>query len=104
MAAVSMALAAMMSLYSRLETGEGQYVDVSMVESFIGLVGHVVLDYTINGRLQESLGNRDYVAVQGCYRCAGDDQWIIVTVTTDEEWAALARCSARPRARAIHGS
>jgi crotonobetainyl-CoA:carnitine CoA-transferase CaiB-like acyl-CoA transferase len=35
------------------------------------------------------LGNRsDRWAPQGAYRCAGDDQWIVVAVVTDDEWRA----------------
>ena len=36
------------------------------------------------------LGNRSPTGgrPQGAYRCAGDDQWIVVSVVTDDEWRA----------------
>ena len=83
------ALAALMALYARTESGLGQYVDVAMVESFVGLLGHHVLDFTVNGHVPTSMGNRDYSALQGCYRCRGDDRWVVITVCTDEQWVAL---------------
>ncbi|MHB8328091.1 MAG: CaiB/BaiF CoA transferase family protein [Acidimicrobiales bacterium] len=86
---VGIALGALMALQSRLRTGQGQFVDVSMVECFIGLLGHTVLDYTVNGHLQQSMGNRDFSALQGCYRCAGDDRWIVLTICDNADWAAL---------------
>ena len=47
-------------LYARRHTGRGQYVDISITENFLGLIGAAVLDYTTTGRIQPPLGNRDY--------------------------------------------
>src|ERR1700722_18302851 len=49
---VGIAMGALLALQSRLDTGVGQYVDVSMVEAFIGLLGPTVLDFTLNGHVQ----------------------------------------------------
>ena len=35
-------------------------------------------------------------AVQNLYRCSGDDDWIAVTVGTDEQWLALVDVLGRP--------
>jgi crotonobetainyl-CoA:carnitine CoA-transferase CaiB-like acyl-CoA transferase len=91
--ALSMALAAQMALYARERTGRGQYIDLSMVENFVGLIGHHVLDYTFNGRVPESIGNRDYAAIQGCYRCAGDDRWLVLTLPDDRAWRGFCRAA-----------
>lgn len=85
----AIALAAMLALRQRRGDGGGQYVDVSMVENFIGLLGHVILDQTMNGRSEGSLGNRDADAVQGCYRCRGEDRWLVLTVADDAAWDGL---------------
>jgi crotonobetainyl-CoA:carnitine CoA-transferase CaiB-like acyl-CoA transferase len=69
--ALGMALAAQMALYARRRSGRGQYIDLSMVENFVGLIGPHVLDFTVNGRVPKSTGNRHYSAVQGCYPCMG---------------------------------
>ena len=89
--AVAIAMAGLMALHERERTGEGHHVDLSMVESFIGLLGSFVLDFSLTGHLQESLGNRDFTALQGCYRCAGDDRWMVLTVYSDENWVGLCR-------------
>lgn len=35
-------------------------------------------------------GNREtYAAPSGCFRCADEDDWCAITVTTDEQWKAL---------------
>jgi crotonobetainyl-CoA:carnitine CoA-transferase CaiB-like acyl-CoA transferase len=67
-----------------------------MVESFLALVGSAVLDHTVNGAVPSSLGNRDHQAVQGCYPCAGDDRWVVLTVYDDEAWAGLCGALDRP--------
>src|SRR5438552_2369857 len=94
--ALAIALAALMGLYARRRTGRGQYVDISMVENFLGLIGPIVLDYTANGHVQRSLGNRDYSAVQGCYPCAGDDRWLVLTIRDDRDWAGFLRATGWP--------
>jgi crotonobetainyl-CoA:carnitine CoA-transferase CaiB-like acyl-CoA transferase len=84
-------------LVYRARTGKGQFIDMSHLESLICLVGDAVLDYTVNGRVGERIGNRDPVhAPQGVYRCRGDDEWISVTVTSDAEWQALCGVIGRP--------
>jgi crotonobetainyl-CoA:carnitine CoA-transferase CaiB-like acyl-CoA transferase len=36
------------------------------------------------------MGNRSrWCAPQGCYRCAGEDNWLVITVRDDAEWTAL---------------
>ena len=44
--ALAIALAAQAGLYARRHTGRGQYVDISITENFLGLIGAAVLDYT----------------------------------------------------------
>jgi crotonobetainyl-CoA:carnitine CoA-transferase CaiB-like acyl-CoA transferase len=94
--ALAIALAAQMGLYARQRTGRGQRIDLSMVENFVGLIGHVILDYTFNKRIQQSLGNRDYFAVQGCYPCAGDDRWLVLTIADDEAWSRFKTALGEP--------
>ena len=90
-------LAILMALYHRERTGQGQYIDQSMAEAFMQLVPNVFLDFTLNGREPQFMGNRDPVrAPQGVYRCRGWDAWVAISVTSDPEWRAL--CSVIGRA------
>jgi crotonobetainyl-CoA:carnitine CoA-transferase CaiB-like acyl-CoA transferase len=92
----SAAIGCMMALIRRRRTGRGELVDVSMVESFLNDIGHIVMDYTMNGHVQESLGNRDRDAVQGVYRCKGDDRWVAITIATDEQWRGFVDATGNP--------
>ena len=55
----------------------------------------MIMDYTINGRVASTLGNRDYKLVQGAYRCAGNDEWIAITIGKIEEWQTLCKLMGR---------
>lgn len=80
----------MAALRHRALTGEGQWIDVGMYQANVSFLGEAILDYAANGRLGGRIGNRDHTgAVQGCYRCRGDERWLAVTARTDDEWRAL---------------
>jgi len=100
-AGLNAALAVMMALYQRLNTGKGQFIDLGQAETSLCHLGQAVMDYTMNQRITEKSGNRDYHgALQGCYRCrdvsgkwAVDveyvDSWVNITITNDQEWAGF---------------
>ena len=78
------------ALHRRWEQGEGQYMDLSMAEATTMLLPEAILNYSMNGRDQERLGNRHpSYAPHGNYPCQGDDQWIGITAASDQEWEAL---------------
>jgi crotonobetainyl-CoA:carnitine CoA-transferase CaiB-like acyl-CoA transferase len=80
------------ALRQRRRTGEGTHIDLSQRENVVSLLGAQVLDYSMNGRVTERMGNRDpHMAPHGCYRCDGEDEWVTLAVRNDEEWACLAR-------------
>ncbi|MEW6297140.1 MAG: CoA transferase [Thermodesulfobacteriota bacterium] len=88
------ALTMLCAIYYKKRTGKGQYIDCSQVEPGIYMTGTAILDYLVNGRHSQRTGNRSpYVpaAPHGAYRCAGNDRWIALAVTTEEEWRALVR-------------
>jgi crotonobetainyl-CoA:carnitine CoA-transferase CaiB-like acyl-CoA transferase len=89
--------AIMAALEHRRATGEGQYIDLSQAEATMQLLAPAILDYTVNGRVMERLGNADPAhAPHGVYPAVGDDQWIAITVTADEQWVALCDELRRP--------
>lgn len=91
------AFAALTALHYRQRTGKGQFVDVAQVETIIPQLGEFVMDYVMNGRQGESMGNRDPRAAPcGLYPCRGKDRWVAITVFTDEEWQGLVRAMGRP--------
>ncbi|TAK74898.1 MAG: CoA transferase [Dehalococcoidia bacterium] len=81
----------------RQTTGRGTYVDLSQREATTSIIGEAIMDYTMNGRAMGPIGNRDRVfAPQGIYPCTGDDMWIVISVRSDAEWAALANVIGQP--------
>ncbi len=90
-------LALLGALGYRQRTGEGQYIDVSQVETMASLLGDAILDYTVNGRPTQPVGNSSTKAApHGVYRCQGDDRWCAIAVFTDEEWQGFGRASGNP--------
>ena len=89
--------AVLAALHYRRRTGKGQYIDLSEQEAAIPLVGGALMDSAMNGRLQERIGNRSpWAAPQGCYRCRGDDDWLVISIENDDEWAAFCEAAGHP--------
>jgi len=95
-AGLTAALSTMAALRHRNRTGEGQYIELSMLEGELQLVAPALLDVTMNGRVPSRIGNRHaWHAPQGVYRCAGEDEWIAIGCATDDQWRALASAIGR---------
>jgi crotonobetainyl-CoA:carnitine CoA-transferase CaiB-like acyl-CoA transferase len=78
------------ALDHRDRTGEGPYLDFSQAEASLHLLAPALLDYHVNGRISERMGNDDLqVAPHGVYRCSGHDQWVAIACETDKQWQAL---------------
>ncbi|HSP55408.1 MAG TPA: CoA transferase [Dehalococcoidia bacterium] len=89
--------AVLAALHYRRRTGKGQYIDLSEQEAAIPVVGYALMDYAMNGRSPERTGNRSrWYAPQGCYRCSGDDNWLVITVRNDAEWDAFCGATGHP--------
>jgi len=90
-------IALICALVDRHRTGKGQYIDVAQFETGIQFQIPTLLDYGVNGRIQERKGNRcDYAAPHGVYPCQGDDRWCVIAVFTDDEWTSLGRAMGEP--------
>jgi benzylsuccinate CoA-transferase BbsF subunit len=97
MNATASAFAVVAALYHREETGEGQFIDFSQCEGVTALIGEVLLDYQMTGRIPGRKGNSDdFMAPHNLYPCWGVDRWLAIAVETDEEFAALARVMEKP--------
>lgn len=86
------AMAILAALDYRRRTGEGQYIDQSQAECAIHFLGPAILDYTVNGRIGERVGNSDAVfAPHGVYPAArnAEDQWVAIVCRNDGDWRRL---------------
>lgn len=87
----------LLALRHRRRTGKGLWFDVAMYQLGCSMVSDRILDWEANRRFGTRIGNRHpWLAPQGCYRCAGDDEWCVVSVHDDHEWAALCGVIGRP--------
>ena len=84
------AFAVLVAFRQRQQTGAGTHIDLSLQESLTGLVGEGVSDNSASNPFAMPLGNHDSpLTYQGCYRCAGIDQWIAITIRSESEWKSL---------------
>jgi benzylsuccinate CoA-transferase BbsF subunit len=91
-------------LLYRRKTGKGMYLDQAQMEAGPLFLGPLILDYVVNGRITERMGNRDpYMCPHGVYPCypkkAGpfeEDRWVAIAVTNDEEWRAFCKVIGEP--------
>jgi crotonobetainyl-CoA:carnitine CoA-transferase CaiB-like acyl-CoA transferase len=90
------ALATMSAIRHRRRTGEGQQVELAMLEGGIQTVGEALLAASAGVAVEGRRGNRsEYMAPHGVFPCEGHDAWVAVAVTGDAEWLALCRVIGR---------
>lgn len=77
----------------KLKTGKGQHIDICQLEPIVHFLNPYMLDYIVNGRIPEPVGNRSpHSAPHNIYQCDGEDKWCAIVVSNDDEWKAF--CSA----------
>ncbi len=90
-------VAVMSAIDYRNRTGKGHYIDLSMFESTVPVIGPLLLDYIANGTDSDGQGNWSPVAApHGCYKCKAtatssgpSEHWCVIAVSTEEEWRAF---------------
>ncbi|WGS22649.1 MULTISPECIES: CoA transferase [unclassified Bradyrhizobium] len=82
-------------IHARL-TGQGQFIDLAQIECMMPFAAPWIVAHSIDGTPPVKYGNRhpDFVP-HGCFRCAGEDNWIVVAVSDDAMWPRLARLLGR---------
>ena len=99
------AFAVMAAIWHRDRTGEGQLIEIAQAENATAMFAQAMMDYSLNGRIQETIGNRD---VHGRYPCGVypakspgtsatmEDHWIAISIETDEQWQAFVAAIGSP--------
>jgi crotonobetainyl-CoA:carnitine CoA-transferase CaiB-like acyl-CoA transferase len=86
------AILLMTALHRQRQTGVGAYIDMTQTETGLMLTGTSLLEHQITGQPTTRYGNRmPYLdwSPHGAYRCLGDDNWIAISVQSDEQWRSL---------------
>jgi crotonobetainyl-CoA:carnitine CoA-transferase CaiB-like acyl-CoA transferase len=84
---VQAAAALLVALHARRATGQGQFIDLSQVQCLLPLLAPWIVQHTAGLATPEHprvAGQASHLA--RCYRCAGDDDWIAVTVDSQAQW------------------
>jgi len=84
------AVAVLTALAERDRTGRGCFVDISQLETYASIGGDAYLAASATGAAPPRRGNRSPErAPQGVYPCAGEDEWVAISIESDAEWKAL---------------
>jgi crotonobetainyl-CoA:carnitine CoA-transferase CaiB-like acyl-CoA transferase len=66
------------------------YLDLAQVEAGAYTLAPWLLDYHVNGRTVDRMGNRSPRAIpHGAFPAAGRDRWVAIAVWDDDDWPAL---------------
>jgi crotonobetainyl-CoA:carnitine CoA-transferase CaiB-like acyl-CoA transferase len=91
------AFAMMVGLAERDVTGRGHHFEVTMVEGALNAASEIALEYSAYGAVLERDGNHSpNAAPQGVYSCTGWENWLALSVETDDQWQRLARALGNP--------
>ncbi|OBH05478.1 acyl-CoA transferase [Mycobacterium sp. E2699] len=97
LAGVHAAFAVLAALSFAERTGSGQQVELPMLETVLNATAIQAIEAEVFGVTLGRRGNRGHCdAIQNLYRCAGEDDWIAVTVRDDRQWLALVGVMGRP--------
>ena len=95
--ALNSVAAIMTALYHRRRTGQGQFIDLALIEGPICQIGEYIVAHSRTGIQPPRVGNShpDH-APHGVYPALGEDEWIAICVMSDAEWVELCGLMARP--------
>jgi crotonobetainyl-CoA:carnitine CoA-transferase CaiB-like acyl-CoA transferase len=83
------AFAIMAALYFKEKTGEGQFIDIALLDSIMPLMGWVAANLLIGGQEPQLLGNDNFTAApSGTFKTK--DGYINIAANKQEQWEAVA--------------
>lgn len=95
--ALNSVAAIMTALNHRRRTGQGQFIDLALIEGPICQIGEFIAAHSRTGIQPPRVGNAHPVhAPYGVYPARGEDEWIAICVTSDTQWRDLCRLMDRP--------
>ena len=82
------AIAALAALIRRLRTGGGGHVHVSQAEAVVNQLD--TLYVTSAAAAAGGAGVQEDTSLHAVCPCAGDDEWCVISITSDDEWRSAA--------------
>ena len=91
------ALGALAGLLSRERRGEGSQAEISQAEALVNTLGDLFMAESLSPGSVQPVGNdSEQGAPWGVFQCEGDQQWSVVCVRDDADWAALKQAMGNP--------
>lgn len=88
-------IALLAALMHQRATGQGQHVDIAMIDAAVAVTGHLALTYLMGAGVPQRQGNRNPIVVPaGVYRAK--DGHLIITTGNDGQFRALATVLGHP--------
>jgi len=89
------ALGILAALLRRTQTGQGEYIDVAMLDVQVGLLANQAMNFLLGHRVPRRTGTaHPNIQPQRTFRCADGD--IVVVVGNDAQFASLCKVIDRP--------
>ncbi|MFI4891041.1 MAG: CaiB/BaiF CoA transferase family protein [Steroidobacterales bacterium] len=84
------------ALEHRHQSGEGQYIDMSLLDCIVAITSYQAQNYFMSGKIPQRMGNAhpNLVPYQ-VFRCRDAD--IIIAVGNDAQYAAFCECLGKPQ-------
>ena len=91
------AVGALAGLLSRDRRGEGAHAEISQAEALVNTLGDLFMAESLAPGSVQPVGNdSEQGAPWNVFQCAGDQQWAVVCVRHDTDWAALKQAMGNP--------
>jgi crotonobetainyl-CoA:carnitine CoA-transferase CaiB-like acyl-CoA transferase len=91
------AVAVLAALAQRRRSGLGQLIELPMAEVALNVAAEPIVTWSAYGALLERQGDRGPNGVpQGVYACRGEEQWVALSITSDDQWRALGTLLGEP--------
>jgi crotonobetainyl-CoA:carnitine CoA-transferase CaiB-like acyl-CoA transferase len=77
------------ALFQRTHTGRGQFVDVAMLDSMLGMLSGQIAEWTVTGYRHPQYGNRSVSLKPTADRFRCGDGWLVLAVLTEPQFHRL---------------
>ena len=91
------AFAGISGLIGRQVLGGSTHTEVAQVEVVINLIAEKHLQESLLAGSTGPRGNRhEQRSPRGAFQCAGEEQWVVISVEKDQQWASLVKIMEEP--------
>ncbi|HEX6513143.1 MAG TPA: CoA transferase [Chloroflexota bacterium] len=88
------AFATVLALFQRTATGQGQYVDVAMLDAMVGLAERSVMAYSLTGQ-SITRGVERFIAPWGPFKCS--DGYVAIICAIEADWRKFCQAIGHPQ-------